>query len=133
MGSRLFFGEPKPISLIVPARLGIKKFNVHSLEPCHFFLATDNPTTDFSHKHTHTMADSTGNQVQLHSKGAGPVARNDNGIGRGIRDKKLRSKLKSLQKKDTDQALKAKDSAILLEHDEGFLEPENSLEKTYKV
>ena len=104
-----------------------------SLEPCHFFLATDNPTIDFSHKHSHTMADSTGNQVQLHSKRAGPVARNDNGIGRGIRDKKLRSKLKSLQKKDTDQALKAKDSAILLEHDEGFLEPENSLEKTYKV
>ena len=79
------------------------------------------------------MVDSTESRVLAHPKGTSSVARNDNGTGKGVRDKKLRNKLKSLQKKDTDQKRKAIDSAILLEHDEGFLEPENSLEKTFKV
>jgi len=94
------------------------------------FLATNNPTTDFFDTHNLEMVDSTGNGMISRT---GPLVKNGNGAGKGVRDKKLRSKLKSMQKKDTDQALKAKDSAILLEHDEGFLEPESSLEKTYKV
>lgn len=52
---------------------------------------------------------------------------------RGIRDKKLRSNLKSLEDKYQDAASKAKDAEILLENTSGFLEPENELERTYKV
>jgi len=125
-------GEPKPISLIVPLVLAPKSSKVQP-RALSLFLPKNYPTTDFFGKHTLEMVDSAGSRAIVHSKGTGTLARNDNGAGKGIRDKKLRSKLKSMQKKDTDQALKAKDSAILLEHDEGFLEPENSLEKTYRV
>ncbi|KAL9105726.1 MAG: hypothetical protein Q9187_008666, partial [Circinaria calcarea] len=52
---------------------------------------------------------------------------------RGIRDRKLRSKLKSLEDKYQDATLKAKDAEILLENESGYLEPEHALEKTYKV
>ena len=65
-------------------------------------------------------------------------ARQTYGRGRKIRtqtvkDKKLRSNLKSLEDKYKDATLKAKDAEILLEHDAGFLEPEGELERTYKV
>ena len=50
-----------------------------------------------------------------------------------VKDKKLRTTLKSLESKYKDAVLKAKDAEILLEHESGFLEPENKLEKTYKV
>lgn len=52
---------------------------------------------------------------------------------KSIKDKKLRSKLKSLESKYKDAVLKAQDAEILLEHESGFLEPENELERTYKV
>lgn len=52
---------------------------------------------------------------------------------KSVRDKKLRSNLKSVEAKYKDATLKAKDAEILLEHDPGFLEPENELERTYKV
>jgi len=52
---------------------------------------------------------------------------------KGIRDKKLRGNLKSLENKYRDATLKAKDAEILLENDGGFLEPETELERTYKV
>lgn len=52
---------------------------------------------------------------------------------KGIKDKKLRGNLKVLEKKYRDATLKAKDAEILLENSGGFLEPENELEKTYKV
>jgi U3 small nucleolar RNA-associated protein 7 len=52
---------------------------------------------------------------------------------KGIKDKKLRSNLKSLEKKYKTAALRAKDAEILLENSGGFLEPENELERTYKV
>ncbi|KAL9098229.1 MAG: hypothetical protein Q9187_009699, partial [Circinaria calcarea] len=52
---------------------------------------------------------------------------------RGIKDRKLRSKLKSLEDKYQDATLKAKDAEILLENESGYLEPEHALEKTYKV
>jgi U3 small nucleolar RNA-associated protein 7 len=52
---------------------------------------------------------------------------------RNIRDKKLRGNLKSLEKKYQDATLKAKGAEILLENEEGFLEPEGELERTWKV
>ena len=52
---------------------------------------------------------------------------------KSIKDKKLRSNLKSLESKYKDAVLKAHDAEILLEHESGFLEPENELERTYKV
>ncbi|KAI9768586.1 MAG: Small subunit (SSU) processome component [Geoglossum simile] len=51
----------------------------------------------------------------------------------GIKDKKLRGNLKSLEKKHRDAILKAQDVEILLENESGYLEPENELERTYKV
>jgi U3 small nucleolar RNA-associated protein 7 len=50
-----------------------------------------------------------------------------------IKDKKLRGNLKSLEKKHRDAILKAQDAEILLENESGYLEPENELERTYKV
>lgn len=52
---------------------------------------------------------------------------------KSIKDKKLRSSLRSLESKYKDATLKAQDAEILLEHESGFLEPENELERTYKV
>lgn len=52
---------------------------------------------------------------------------------KSVKDKKLRSNLKSVEAKNKDAALKAKDAEILLEHEPGFLEPEGELERTYKV
>ena len=50
-----------------------------------------------------------------------------------VKDKKLRSNLKSLETKYKDATLKAKDAEILLENEAGFLEPEHELERTYKI
>lgn len=52
---------------------------------------------------------------------------------KSIRDKKLRGNLKALETKYRDAALKSKDAEILLENTSGFLEPENELERTFKV
>ncbi|KAN0112638.1 WD40-repeat-containing domain protein [Hyaloscypha variabilis] len=52
---------------------------------------------------------------------------------KSIRDKKLRGNLKALESKYQTAALRAKDAEILHENTEGFLEPENELERTYKV
>ena len=52
---------------------------------------------------------------------------------RSIKDKKLRSNLKSLENKYKDATLKAKDAEILLENEPGYLEAEGALERTYKV
>lgn len=52
---------------------------------------------------------------------------------RTVKDKKLRSNLKSLEDKYKDATLKAKDAEILLENESGYLEPEGELERTYKV
>lgn len=65
-------------------------------------------------------------------------AQKEYGRGKGIplkniKDKKLRGNLKSLERKNNDAALKAKNAEILLENEEGFLEPETALERTYKV
>lgn len=51
----------------------------------------------------------------------------------GVKDKKLRGNLKSLEKKYKDATLKAKDAEILLENESGYLVPEGELERTYKV
>ncbi|KAL1883627.1 putative U3 small nucleolar RNA-associated protein 7 [Paecilomyces lecythidis] len=60
------------------------------------------------------------------------------GRGKGVhtqsvRDKKLRHRLKAVESKYKDAALKAKDAEILLENEAGFIEPEGELERTYKV
>ncbi|KFY22716.1 hypothetical protein V493_06378 [Pseudogymnoascus sp. VKM F-4281 (FW-2241)] len=65
-------------------------------------------------------------------------AQRDYGRGRripvkGVKDKKLRGNLKLLESKYKNATLKAKDAEILLENEGGFLEPENDLERTYKV
>jgi len=52
---------------------------------------------------------------------------------KSVKDKKLRGNLKALESKYRDATLKAKDAEILLENTSGFLEPENELERTYKV
>lgn len=52
---------------------------------------------------------------------------------KGIKDKKLRSNLKSLENKYKEATVKAKDAEILLENTSGFLEPEHELERTYRV
>lgn len=65
-------------------------------------------------------------------------ARKKYGRGRPVRlneikDKKLKSNLKRIESKYEDAILGAKDAEILLENEEGFLQPEGELEKTYKV
>lgn len=50
-----------------------------------------------------------------------------------VKDKKLRSNLKSLENKYKDATLKARDVEILHENAPGLLEAENELEKTYRV
>ncbi|KAF4636718.1 hypothetical protein G7Y89_g1360 [Cudoniella acicularis] len=65
-------------------------------------------------------------------------AENQYGRGRkiplkGIKDKKLRGNLKSLESKYKTATLRLKDSEILHENTGGFLEPETVLERTYKV
>jgi U3 small nucleolar RNA-associated protein 7 len=52
---------------------------------------------------------------------------------KSVKDRKLRSGLKSLEQKYKDAALKARDAEILLENEAGFIEPEGELERTYKV
>jgi U3 small nucleolar RNA-associated protein 7 len=50
-----------------------------------------------------------------------------------VKDKKLRGNLKQLENKYKTATLRAKDAEILHENTGGFLEPENELERTYKV
>lgn len=50
-----------------------------------------------------------------------------------VKDRKLRANLKRIESKYKDAILSAKDAEILLENQEGFLQPEDELEKTYKV
>ncbi|KAI1655755.1 BING4CT-domain-containing protein [Daldinia decipiens] len=52
---------------------------------------------------------------------------------KAVKDKKLRSNLKSLENKYKEATVKAKDAEILLENTSGFLEPEHELERTYRV
>ncbi|KAJ5899338.1 hypothetical protein N7495_004082 [Penicillium taxi] len=52
---------------------------------------------------------------------------------KNIRNKKLKGNLKAQEFRHKQAVLQAKDAEILLEHEAGFLEPENELEKTYKV
>ncbi|KAL9113286.1 MAG: hypothetical protein Q9227_002621 [Pyrenula ochraceoflavens] len=50
-----------------------------------------------------------------------------------VKDKKLRANLKRLESKYKTAVLNAKDAEILLENEEGFLQAESELERTYKV
>lgn len=65
-------------------------------------------------------------------------ARKKYGRGRPVRlnqvkDKKLKSALRRIENKYQDAVLGTKDAEILLENQEGFLQPESELERTYKV
>ncbi|KAK5191965.1 putative U3 small nucleolar RNA-associated protein 7 [Exophiala xenobiotica] len=65
-------------------------------------------------------------------------ARKKYGRGRQVRlgdvkDKKLRANLKLIENKYRTAVLNAKDAEILYENQEGFLQPETELEKTYKT
>jgi U3 small nucleolar RNA-associated protein 7 len=85
-----------------------------------------------------------GVRTQLHSKEQQAkdrrlkVAQKTYGRGhqidvKGIKDKKLRRTLGTLENKFKSAAVKAKDAEILLENTSGFLEPETELERTYKI
>ena len=50
-----------------------------------------------------------------------------------VKDKKLRSDLKSLEHKYKNAAFQARDAEILHEYQSGTLEPENELEKTWRI
>jgi U3 small nucleolar RNA-associated protein 7 len=52
---------------------------------------------------------------------------------RSVKDRKLRSNLRSLEAKNKQAAVEAKNVEILLENNAGLLEPENELERTYQV
>src|SRR5271156_994000 len=65
-------------------------------------------------------------------------ARKAYGRGKSIRvgtvkDRKLRANLKQIESKYRDAILSPKDAEILHENQEGFLQPEAELERTYKV
>jgi U3 small nucleolar RNA-associated protein 7 len=84
------------------------------------------------------MADATPNAEDRANQQRVAEARKKYGRGKRIttgtvKDKKLRSNLKRLESKYKDAALQAKDAEILLENESGFLEPEEDLERTYKV
>ncbi|RYO35102.1 putative U3 small nucleolar RNA-associated protein 7 [Alternaria arborescens] len=52
---------------------------------------------------------------------------------KSVKDKKLRSNIKSLEAKNKQAAIEAKNVEVLLENNPGLMEPENELERTYKV
>jgi U3 small nucleolar RNA-associated protein 7 len=52
---------------------------------------------------------------------------------KSVKDRKLRSNLKTLEAKNKQAAIEAKNVEILLENNAGLLEPENELERTYQV
>ncbi|KAH8730368.1 WD40-repeat-containing domain protein [Phaeosphaeriaceae sp. PMI808] len=52
---------------------------------------------------------------------------------KSVKDRKLRSNLKSLEVKNQQAAIEAKNVEILLENNAGLLEPENELERTHRV
>jgi len=52
---------------------------------------------------------------------------------KSVKDKKLRSNLRSLEQKNKQAAIEAKNVEILLENNPGLLEPENELERTHRV
>jgi U3 small nucleolar RNA-associated protein 7 len=52
---------------------------------------------------------------------------------KSVKDRKLRSNLKTLEAKNKQAAIEAKNVEVLLENNAGLLEPENELEKTYQV
>jgi U3 small nucleolar RNA-associated protein 7 len=59
--------------------------------------------------------------------------RGDKIRAKSVKDKKLRSNLKLLENKNQQAAIEAKNVEILLENNEGLLETEHELERTYKV
>ncbi|EXJ54193.1 hypothetical protein A1O7_09530 [Cladophialophora yegresii CBS 114405] len=83
-------------------------------------------------KPTHLTQEDKENQKRI------AEARRKYGRGRPVRineakDKKLRANLKRIETKYRDAVLNAKDAEILYENEEGFLQPEDELERTYKV
>lgn len=71
--------------------------------------------------------------AQYTESAAKQYGRGDRIRPKSAKDRKLRSNLKTLEAKNKQAAIEAKNVEILLEHNAGLLEPENELEKTYQV
>lgn len=95
------------------------------VEPAH-------PPTSSQHRQDHLSPDAREAKLRL-AEAQKQYGRGKKVNIRSIKDKKLRTQIKSLEYKYKDATLKAKDAEILLEHEGGFLEPEGELERTYKV
>jgi U3 small nucleolar RNA-associated protein 7 len=54
-------------------------------------------------------------------------------LTKSIKDKKLRHGMRTLERKYKEAAVRLKDAEILLDNDAGLLQPEEELERTYKV
>jgi U3 small nucleolar RNA-associated protein 7 len=59
--------------------------------------------------------------------------RGDRIRAKSVKDRKLRANLRSLESKNKQAAVEAKNVEILLENNPGLLEPENELERTFRV
>jgi len=100
---------------------GDGQLSIHNLQP----PARRNPTATLT-------AEDQENQKRV------AEARKKYGRGKSVRvgtvkDKKLRANLKRIESKYRAAVLNAKDAEILYENEEGFLQPEAELERTYKV
>ena len=101
---------------------GAGQLTIHNLQPS---ARRKNPTTLLS---AQEKEDQRRTAEAKKSYGRGKAIR----VGT-VKDRKLRANLKRIESRYKDAVLSAKDAEILLEHQEGFLQPEGELERTYKV
>jgi U3 small nucleolar RNA-associated protein 7 len=95
---------------------------------------TSSKPTALSRKPKSTAQEAEAKAIAQHAESATKTyGRGDKIRTKSIRDKKLRSNLRTLENKYKDATLQAKNAEILLEHNAGLMEPETELEKTYKV
>jgi U3 small nucleolar RNA-associated protein 7 len=71
--------------------------------------------------------------VQFTETATQQYGRGDKIRPKSVKDKKLRANLRSLESKNQEAAVEAKNVEILLENNPGLLEAENELERTYRV
>lgn len=85
-------------------------------------------------KHTQRIPNAEAEAIARHEESAiQTYGRGDKIHIKSIRDKKLKTNLRSLENKYKAAALASKNAEILLDNNPGLLEAENSLEKTWKV
>jgi U3 small nucleolar RNA-associated protein 7 len=98
--------------------------------------ATDSSNAPLVKSRSNTAPIADADTVAIRQHAAAAVAtygRGDKIRIKSVRDKKLRANLRSLEAKTKEATIRAKNAEILLENNAGLLEPENALEKTYKV